>query len=256
MLRDIYRKIDEHVDYLKFDNKERRNPYTSADFTGEDLRKLRLKEESLKGAVFTNADLSGASLCGCNFDGCNFDGADLSGANIDGASFRGASMNATKMVGVHAHKTIFTYANLSGIAFDGANLASANFSSCELTNVSFNNIIGGRIRFDYSIIKNSSFRGAKLRKASFFEVIFLEKVDFTGAYIPFVTGDGVVLLSANCFRPYHVVWGGGVMAIECIQKPIDEWLLLSRDDANELEDEVAGKFYDAYRDVLVKLISR
>src|SRR6476660_5404031 len=94
---EIERLLAEHRLYLETEYHEgHRANFSSADLTGHDfsglnLRGIKMDRAVLRGADFTGAHLQSANLIGVISQEARFDRADLSGARLSGANLVSAS---------------------------------------------------------------------------------------------------------------------------------------------------------------------
>src|SRR5215469_3808266 len=88
--------------------------------------RLYLETEYHEGhrANFASVDLVGRDFSGLNLRGVKMDRAVLSGADFSGANLRGANL-----IGVTAEQARFDHADLSRARLSGANLVSASFEN-------------------------------------------------------------------------------------------------------------------------------
>src|SRR6267378_2634091 len=95
---EIERLLAEHQLYLETEYHEgHRANFSSADLTGHDfsglnLRGIKMDRAVLEGADFTGTHLQRANLIGAILQGARFDRADLSGARLSGANLVSASL--------------------------------------------------------------------------------------------------------------------------------------------------------------------
>src|ERR1700724_700606 len=95
---EIERMLAEHQLYLETDyHKGHRANFASADLSGQDfsglnLRGIKMDRAVLKGADFTGTHLQRATLIGVISQEARFDRADLSGARLSGANLVSASL--------------------------------------------------------------------------------------------------------------------------------------------------------------------
>ena len=92
--------------------------------------RLYLETEYHEGhrASFASADLSGQDFSGLNLRGIKMDRAVLKGAN-----FTGARLQRANLVGAIAQEARFDWADPSGARLSGANLILASFENACLT---------------------------------------------------------------------------------------------------------------------------
>jgi Pentapeptide repeats (8 copies) len=95
---EIERMLGEHRLYLETEYHEgHRANFASADLSGQDfsglnLRGIKMDRAMLRGADFTGADLQRANLIGTISEAARFDRADLTGARLSGANLVSASL--------------------------------------------------------------------------------------------------------------------------------------------------------------------
>jgi hypothetical protein len=95
---EIERQLAEHRLYLETAWRQgHRANFASADLTGRDfsglnLRGIRMDRALLKGADFSGARLQRANLIGAILEAARFDDADLAGARLSGANLISASL--------------------------------------------------------------------------------------------------------------------------------------------------------------------
>src|SRR6202047_1953046 len=96
--KEIERMLAEHRLYLETEyHRGHRANFASADLTGRDfsglnLRGIKMDRAVLRGADFSGAHLQSANLIGAILQGARFDGADLSGARLSGANLVSSSL--------------------------------------------------------------------------------------------------------------------------------------------------------------------
>ena len=94
----IEQMLEEHQLYLETEyHQGHRANFASADlsqrdFSGRNLRAIKMDCAVLKGANFIGARLQSANLVGAILHGARFDGADLSGARLSGANLVSANL--------------------------------------------------------------------------------------------------------------------------------------------------------------------
>ena len=95
---EIEQMLEEHRRYLKTEyHQGHRANFASADLSGQDfsglnLRGIKMDRAILRGADFTGAHLQRANLIGVISQEVRFDRADLSGARLSGANLVSASL--------------------------------------------------------------------------------------------------------------------------------------------------------------------
>src|ERR1700730_17486201 len=100
---EIERMLAEHRLYLETDyHKGHRANFASADLSGQDfsglnLRGIKMDRAVLKGADFTGTQLQRANLIGAISQEARFDRADLSGARLSGANLVSASLGGARL---------------------------------------------------------------------------------------------------------------------------------------------------------------
>lgn len=103
-----------------------------ANFTGENLRGVKLNNLDLSKACFIRCDLAGADLSNSTFDQCNFSYANLLSTNVNGSTFENA--NFTNTTGVPISNNVVP-ANGEFIAYKKvaytSTLKSWNESKCK-----------------------------------------------------------------------------------------------------------------------------
>src|SRR6266403_3709760 len=101
---EIERMLAEHQLYLETEYHEGHLAnFSSADLTGRDfsglnLRGIKMDRAVLRGADFTGANLQSANLNGAILQEGHFDRADLSQARLSGANLVSASLENTRLV--------------------------------------------------------------------------------------------------------------------------------------------------------------
>lgn len=136
-------------------------------FSGADLREIKLygsqgKEINLRGANLSNADLEGAILSHVNLNNVNLRNANLKGARLNGylndADLSGADLTNVHISACRLNRTNFRGANLTNANFGGNGLGShdIDLSHADCTNAKLTcDLIG------------ANFRGANLKSAIF-----------------------------------------------------------------------------------------
>src|ERR1700746_392189 len=100
---EIERMLAEHRLYLETEyHQGPRANFASVDLTGRDfsglnLRGIKMDRAVLRGADFTGAHLQRANLIGAIAQGARFDRADLSGARLSGANLVSASLESARL---------------------------------------------------------------------------------------------------------------------------------------------------------------
>ena len=75
------------------------------------------------------ADFSSVDLAGRNFSGLDLRGLKIDHAVLRGANFSGANLRGANLIGVIAEQARFDHADLSRARLSGANLVSASFEN-------------------------------------------------------------------------------------------------------------------------------
>ena len=109
-----------------------RGNFASADLSGQDfsglnLRGIRMDRAVLSGAAFTCAQLQRATLIGVISERARFDRADLSGARLSGANLVSASLEDACLA-----KADMEFALMAGVLLRGACLHEADLSGAQL----------------------------------------------------------------------------------------------------------------------------
>jgi Pentapeptide repeats (8 copies) len=100
---EIKQMLAEHRLYLETEyHQGHRANFTSADLSGRDysglnLRGIKMDRAVLRGADFTGAHLQRANLIGVISQEARFDSADLSGARLSGANLVSASLQNARL---------------------------------------------------------------------------------------------------------------------------------------------------------------
>src|SRR6516165_1624887 len=103
-LEDIEQMLADHRLYLETEYHEgHRANFASVDLSGQDfsglnLRGIKMDRALLRAADFTAADLRGANLIGAMLQAAHFDRADLSRARLSGANLVSASLENACLV--------------------------------------------------------------------------------------------------------------------------------------------------------------
>jgi uncharacterized protein YjbI with pentapeptide repeats len=102
-----------------------------------DLRRVDLKNASLRGASFFEARLQGASLDSAQLQGASLAAAHLEGASLNGAHLEGASLEAAQLQdaslrGAHLEGAILRGAQLQRAELGGAHLEGASLEAAQL----------------------------------------------------------------------------------------------------------------------------
>lgn len=154
----------------------------------------------------------------------NLCGANLRGADLRGADLRGAYLRGADLTGADVRGATLSLADLRDTACVGANLSGADLS------------------------------GADLRDAN------LSGVDLRSADIRWVTANNPRLMTYDALKCYSVVIcnmpNTYIMAINCRQYTIDDWMAFNDDDIEAMEGDITLMWWREYKPVLQSLISR
>src|SRR5438067_10254871 len=118
--REIERMLAEHRLYLETEYHEgHRANFSSTDLTGRDfsglnLRGIKMDRAVLRGADFTGADLRSANLIGAMAQQARFDRADLSRARLSGANLVTASFENARLAKAEMEFALMANAVLRG----------------------------------------------------------------------------------------------------------------------------------------------
>jgi uncharacterized protein YjbI with pentapeptide repeats len=123
---------------------------TGRDFSGLNLRGIKMDRAVLRGADFTGAHLQSANLIGAILQEAHFDRADLSRARLSGANLVSASLENTRLA-----KAEMEFALMANSVLRGACLQEADMSGAQLDGTV---LIGADLR-------KANLRGAGLRHA-------------------------------------------------------------------------------------------
>src|ERR1700719_2193932 len=150
---EIERMLAEHRRSLETEYPEgHRANFSSADLTGRDfsglnLRGIKMDRAVLRGADFTGAHLQSANLVGAMAEQACFDRADLSRARLSGpnlvsASFEdvglaNAEMEFAQMANAVLQGACLGEADMSGAQLDAANLTRADLRNANLRGADF-----------------------------------------------------------------------------------------------------------------------
>src|ERR1700730_13000819 len=130
---EIERMLAEHWLYLETEyHQGHRANFSSADLTGRDfsglnLRGIKMDRALLSGADFTGAHLQSANLIGTILQEACFDGADLSRARLSGANLVSASFENACLA-----KAEMEFALMANAMLQGACLREADMSGAQL----------------------------------------------------------------------------------------------------------------------------
>ncbi|MEH2088639.1 pentapeptide repeat-containing protein [Nostoc sp.] len=137
------------------------------DFSGADLRGIKLygsqgKEIDLSGANFSGANLEGAILSHVNLDNANFSHTNLKEVRMNG------KINNTDFSGADLTNAHIGASRINGAKFRGANLTNVDFGANGLgnTNIDFANANCTNTKLTCDLIE-AKFQGANLRNAIF-----------------------------------------------------------------------------------------
>jgi uncharacterized protein YjbI with pentapeptide repeats len=116
----------------KQQNEPRKN-LGGVNWSGRNLRGMKLRNANLGGANLENSDFNGVDLSGATLNGANLANADLShvnlssanlsGANLDNANLSNANLYSADLRGANLDNANLNGANLKGTLLDGANLS-------------------------------------------------------------------------------------------------------------------------------------
>jgi hypothetical protein len=124
---EIERMLTEHRLYLETEyHQGHRANFSSADLTGRDfsglnLRGVKMDRAVLRGAYFTGAHLQSANLIGAILQAACLDRADLSGARLSGANLVSASLENACLA-----KADMEFALMANVVLRGACLREAD----------------------------------------------------------------------------------------------------------------------------------
>src|ERR1700674_3683747 len=150
---EIERLLAEHRLYLETEYHEgHRANFSSADLTGRDfsglnLRGIKMDRALLSGADFTGAHLQSVNLIGAILQEACFDHADLSRARLSGANLVSASLENACLA-----KADMEFALMGNVVMRGACLRDADLSGAQL---------------DAAVLTGADFRMANLRGQGF-----------------------------------------------------------------------------------------
>ena len=113
--KEIKRKLDLHLKWLRGERGGERADLSGADLSGANLSCADLSRANLSWANLSEADLSGANLSWANLfrsdlSGANLSCADLSGAKLPGADLSGANLSCVDLFGADLTGVILDYA--------------------------------------------------------------------------------------------------------------------------------------------------
>src|SRR6266851_9761865 len=129
---EIERLLAEHRLYLETEYHEgHRANFASADLTGRDfsglnLRGIKMDRAVLTGAGFTGAKLQRANLIGAILQEARFDRADLSGARLSGANLVSVNLENACLA-----KADMEFALMANVVLRGASLREADMSGAQ-----------------------------------------------------------------------------------------------------------------------------
>jgi hypothetical protein len=159
---EIEQTLAEHQLYLETEYREgHRANFATADLSGQDfsglnLRGIKMDRAALRGVDFTGTHLQGANLIGAILQEARFDRADLTGARLSGANLVSASledaclakadMEFALMAKVLLRDACLREADMSGAQLDGAVLTRANLQKANLRDRQV--VLGWVLRYD------------------------------------------------------------------------------------------------------------
>ena len=150
---EIEQMLASHRLYLRTEYHEgHRANFSSADLTGRDfsglnLRGIKMDRAVLRGADFTGAHLESANLIGAILEQARFDRADLSRARLSGANLVSASLENARLA-----KADMEFSLMGDALLQGACLCEADMSGAQL---------------DGAVLCRADLRTANLRGADF-----------------------------------------------------------------------------------------
>ena len=124
-----------HVLYLETEYREgHRANFASVDLTGRDfsglnLRGIKMDRALLRGADFTGADLRGANLIGAMLQEARFDRADLSRARLSGANLVSARLENARLARAEMEFAVMANAVLRGACLREADMTEPCLTS-------------------------------------------------------------------------------------------------------------------------------
>jgi uncharacterized protein YjbI with pentapeptide repeats len=201
---EIERMLAEHRLYLETDyHQGHRANFASTDlsgqnFSGLDLRGIKMDRAVLKGADFTGTQLQRANLIGVISQAVRFNRADLSGARLSGANLVSASFEDACLAKVDLEFALMAKAllpgaclhdDMSGAQLDGTVLTRADLRKANLRGAGFRNA-----RLDEADLRDARLGTAFLVGAA------LRGSDLRGAYLRLAKLDGADLSDANLYN--------------------------------------------------------
>ncbi len=169
-------------------NTEIRNKKISGvDFTGAQLRHLRLFEVTLVDCCFDDADLRDLRMWATDIQNCTFRKADLRGSGLGGlldggrnsfrdVDFSGADMRQTAWTSASLERCLFRDTSLVGVNFQGSTFSHCVFQG-EVRDVIFNRHMYKREDLPANTMDHIDFTKARLRCVAF-RKLKLEHVSF------------------------------------------------------------------------------
>ena len=136
---EIERMLSEHRLYLETEyHQGHRANFSSADLTGRDfsglnLRGIKMDRALLSGADFVGAHLQSANLIGAIGQEACFDRADLSRARLSGANLVSASLENACLARAELEFALMANALLQGVCLGEADLSGAQLDAAVLT---------------------------------------------------------------------------------------------------------------------------
>jgi hypothetical protein len=184
--------------------------------------------EEVDATSLVNADLRGANLRAADLRDADLRYANLWGADLRAADLRGTNLNFAKLQD----------ANLLGGALRGANLSFAKLQGTNL---------------QYANLQDANLQHAKLQRAKL-QRAHLRSADLYSVNIRWVLGDGKRIKTMDDHYRIVIMLEYGIMAIECEQHSIDEWMNFSDEEIDKM-DTYALRWWKIWKPRIQQLIA-
>ena len=233
----------------------------SGDFSGADLRHLRITDCSFKDCIFDRTNLADAKIKSCDFENCEFLKTDLRIAHI---GMSGSSFSHCRFGGVRVARAAFGNPIFQRIVFHGRDWQHVDFRASGFWNCAFTGEVRGvTFRGDYQFpsqremhgrpiktgLHSVSFEDAELYWVGLTNGCILENIVLPKTGSAFICGTATLLdcekllASVICSDRFHNI--EGYFKIVRVHAPLQPARFVSRNDLIDyLGDDEGSEFYN------------